>query len=184
MLRFVLSSSYHQNMVTLTSRWHTLCGIHHCNCMSPHSECIKLPAHFGIDTAARLSYPWTKSFEAATSSRNLAPKSVVLGMPRTSWSLQTLITWILTFVYMTSCYLDTWIRLHLRLRHRRLIPLVCYPLRWWQSWIHSSMILLTIILPGELSKQAISEGTKSVTRALSKHAICVTYYRYATSTII
>ncbi len=100
-------------MVTLTSRWLMLSGIHYCSCISPLSECIKLLAHFEINTDACPSYLWIRSFKVATSYRNLAPKLAIHRMLRMFWTLLTPTTWIPTFTYMTSYFLGIWIQLHL-----------------------------------------------------------------------
>ena len=56
LLKFVLSSGYHQNTVASTSHWLMLSGIHHCNYITPRSECIKSLAHFEINIDMRPSY--------------------------------------------------------------------------------------------------------------------------------
>ncbi len=105
LLKFVLSSSYHLNMVTLTPHWHTLSGII-CNPMSCHLECTKLPAHSEINPDTHPSYLWTKSFKAATSSLNLAPKLGRHGRLRMCWTPLMHFTWIPTLDYMILSYLD------------------------------------------------------------------------------
>jgi hypothetical protein len=81
-------------------------GIHRYNHIFPHLECIKLPAHFKVDTDVHSSYQWTKLYKVATSSQSLVPKLAVHGTLRMYWTLQTTFTWILTFDYMTLCYLE------------------------------------------------------------------------------
>ena len=114
-LKSVLFSSYHQNIVTSTSPWLMLSGIHRCGYISPLLKCIKLLAHFKINTNVCPLFQPTKSFKVVISSLSLAPKLAIYELLRMPWIQQMSTIWILTFIYNTLCYLDIWTQIHLKL---------------------------------------------------------------------